>query len=172
MNLPRALALGRQIREQLAPFCERIEIAGSIRRARPVVNDLDLVLLPKPGQLHAIKARCRQRCAVVSDGEQNAIFRLQLSDLTQFQLDLFFARPAARDLLQSVPGNFGSLLLCRTGSKEHNIFLVEHAKRLGLAWSPYRGVLDADGYVLASETEEEIFRALDLAFIPPEQRER
>ena len=172
MKLARAIVIGLKIQEQLAPLCERIEIAGSIRRARPEVGDLDLVILPKTGQRDAIKSRCASKCARVTDGEQNCIYRLQLPDLTQFQIDIFFARPAASDLLQSDPGNFGSLLLCRTGSKEHNIFLVEHAKRLGLKWQPYRGVMDHGGQVLASETEADIFRALDLEFVPPERRER
>jgi len=172
MNLARALAIALKIREQLAPLCDQIEIAGSIRRARPQVNDLDLVILPRPGQLNFIKARCAERCAAVTDGEQNCIYRMTLSDRSQFQLDLFFARPGLHDLLESVPGNFGSVFLCRTGSTGHNIFIVEHAKRIGLRWNPYRGVIDAAGKVLAGESEEEIFKALDLEFIPPERRER
>lgn len=172
MKLARALVIALKISEQLAPFCERIEIAGSIRRARPQVNDVDLVILPKPGKLGMIKGRCMQNCAVVTDGEQNCIYRLRLPDQTELQLDLFFARPARRDLLAYEPGNFGSLLVCRTGSKEHNIFLVEHAKRMGLIWRPYAGVFNAAGECLAAESEEEIFQALDLPWIKPEDRER
>lgn len=172
MKLERAIRIAHKIAAALQPLCERLEIAGSVRRARTVVNDVDLVLLPRPGQTDAIKARCRERCTPVTDGAQNSIFRMQLPDLTQLQLDLFFARPASADLLERVHGNFGSILLCRTGSKEHNIWLVEHAKRIGLEWAPYRGVLDAAGRVIASETEVDIFNALDLQFIPPEGRER
>lgn len=172
MNLSRALVIAGKIQEQLAPLCERIEIAGSIRRARPEVNDIDLVILPRAGQLTAIKARCEQKCQGVRDGEQNCIYRLPLPDRTEIQLDLFFARPATSDLLNTAPGNFGTLLLCRTGSKEHNIYLVEHAKRRGRRWNPYRGVMDGAGQVLASETELDIFTALDLPWIKPEARER
>lgn len=172
MNYARALNMAEKIEAELLPFCERTAIAGSIRRRRPEVNDIDLVILPKPGKLGMIKGRCMQNCAVVTDGEQNAIYRLRLPDQSEIQLDLFFAQPARRDLLAYEPGNFGSLLLCRTGSKEHNIFLVEHAKRLGLVWKPYAGVFDADGKCLAAESEEAIFKALDLEFIPPAGRER
>lgn len=172
MKLQRALAIGLKISEILAPLCERIEIAGSIRRVRPEVGDLDLVILPKPGQLAAIKARCQEKCAPIRDGEQNCIYRLELSDGTPLQVDIFFARPAISDLLQTVPGNFGTLLLCRTGSKEHNIYLVEHAKRLGLRWNPYRGVINEQQQVIASETEADVFQALQLPFIKPEERER
>lgn len=172
MNLSRALKIAEQIEGTLLPWAERIAIAGSIRRRRPSPNDIDLVILPKPGKLGMIKGRCMQNCAVVTDGEQNAIYRLRLPDQSEIQLDLFFARPPARDLLTSTPGNFGSLLVCRTGSKEHNIFLVEHAKRMSLIWKPYAGVFNAAGECLAAESEEQIFQALDLAFIAPERRER
>lgn len=161
-----------KIQEQLAPLCERIEIAGSIRRGRPEVNDVDFVILPRAGQFAAIKARCAQKCEVVRDGEHNCIYRLVLSDQTPLQLDVFFARPAVSDLLNTVPGNFGTLLLCRTGSKDHNIYLVEHAKRLGLRWNPYRGVIGDGQQVVASETEVDIFKALGLPWISPESRER
>lgn len=172
MRLPRAIGIALKIQEQIAPLCEKCEIAGSIRRARPEVGDVDLVILPREGQIAAIKARCSQKCRVVRDGDQNCIYQIALSDGTPLQLDIFFARPAVRDLLNTAPGNFGTLLLCRTGSKEHNIFLVEHAKRMSLRWNPYRGVMDGQSNVLASETEEDIFKALDLAWIKPEERER
>lgn len=40
-----------------------------------------------------------------------------------------------------------------------NIYLEEHAKRIGLKWKPYAGVFDGEGYCLAAESEEEVFRA-------------
>lgn len=172
MNLLSAANLGSKIIAHLAPMCDRIEVAGSIRRGRLEVGDIDLVILPKPGQFAAIKARCKEKCRVITDGDQNFISALRLSPGNEFQLDIFFARPACRDLLQYIPGNFGSLLLCRTGSKEHNILLVEHAKRMGLVWRPYAGVFDGYGRCLAAESEAEIFQSLDLEFVPPERRER
>jgi DNA polymerase (family 10) len=172
MKFAQAMAIAMKIESNLAPFCERIQIAGSLRRQRAWVNDIDLVVLPRPGQTAALKARCLVNCTPVTDGEQNAIYRLRLRDGTEVQVDLFFARPPQVDLLAYEPGNFGTLLLCRTGSKEHNIFLVEHAKRLGLVWRPYAGVFDAAGRCCAAEEEAEIFTALDLPWIAPEHRER
>jgi DNA polymerase (family 10) len=173
VNLREAWNLADVIKAELAPLCERIEIAGSIRRGRPEVNDIDFVILPKPGQKDAIKARCEKRCAVVKDGEQNYIVRLPESGKFRgFQIDIFFARPAVADLLQRKPGNFGTLFLCRTGSTAHNIWLVYYAKTRGMAWHPYEGVKDAEGYVIASETEEAIFDMLGLDFVPPAVRER
>lgn len=175
MNLDRAEALATRVKARLAPHCERIEIAGSIRRRREWVNDIDLVILPRAGERETIQAQIRSGCGVEVEGPQNCIYRMppkpNSGGYEWIQLDIFFARPAQQDLLGSTPGNFGTLLVCRTGSKEHNIWLVEHAKRQGLLWKPYAGVFDGDR-CLASEEEADIFATLDLPFIPPLKRER
>jgi DNA polymerase/3'-5' exonuclease PolX len=47
MELERAQIIANQVKEKLEPYCERIETAGSIRRRRPWVKDIDLVCIPK-----------------------------------------------------------------------------------------------------------------------------
>lgn len=168
MPIAKAQAHADRIVSELAPMCERIEIAGSIRRRRPFVGDIDLVILPKAGQLQSIKQRClRSQPQVLLDGEQNFVLLLG----GNVQLDIFFARGPVPDLIAPKPGNFGSLLICRTGSKDHNIWLVQKAWPQGCRWLPYEGV-QRDGRIIAGETEEEIFTALGLSYLPPERRER
>lgn len=172
MTLTRARALAEVISDVLSPLCERIQVAGSVRRSRPVVNDLDFVVLLRPGQRAAFEQRATQSAAVVKSGEDILIVRLK--DGTQ--VDFYFARPPGADLLAPVPGNWGTVLLCRTGSKEHNIYLAQQAQRAGFRWETMIGItlaVDFSGRsVIASETEEDIFRALGMDFIPPEKRER
>ena len=181
MKLEPARHFAELIKGILSPFCEKIEIAGSIRRLRPNVNDIDFVVLPKYGQTLALRERCKARCRVVKDGEQNYIVAMPISAAQREQLDhsgwdvqidIFIAHPGKCDLLQTVPSNFGSLLVCRTGSTAHNIWLVEQAKKNYMTWNPYVGVTDPEGYVIAGETEQDIFRACDVPFIEPEKRER
>jgi len=165
MNLIAVTSVATKIVAELRPLCERIEIAGSIRRQRPEVNDIDLVILaPDPT---AVKQRCRMRCAPVIDGLSNATFRMS----SGVQLDLFFARPLVPDLIESKPCNWGSVLLCRTGSLQHNVFLCQRAQKLGLKWNPQEGVLDPEGYVISSETEQQIYEMLGLPFVLPIHRE-
>ena len=159
--------LAERIAAELTPFCDRIEIAGSIRRQRPVVNDIDLVVLPKQGSFYALQERCKQHSKVVTSGEQNQIYRLANGE----QLDLWIARWPSQDLLTRTPTTFGTLLLCRTGSKEHNIYLCQRAESLGMRWNPYHGVFE-HGRCIACETEEEIFTTLQLDFVEPEKREK
>jgi len=173
MKHPQALTLAQKIQTHLREYCTMIEIAGSIRRGRPECGDVDLVVLPKPNALADLKARCQQRARVIQDGPQNFICRLSghVSVVQGFQLDIFIATPESDDMFTPSPTNFGSLMLCRTGSKEHNIFLIERAKEQGLRWQPYQGILNAKNEIIASRTEEEIFTALKLDYVPPDRRE-
>lgn len=169
LPLDLAQRIAARIVEQIQPYCARVEIAGSMRRGRPVVNDIDLVCLPLDPV--ALRARIlRQLPVVFIDGPQ----QLEVAIPTQHgdvRLDFWFASQPERDLFKGEqPSNFGSLLLCRTGSTAHNIRLVERARALGLRWNPYWGVYRGDT-LLACATEEQIFAALDLPFISPEQRQ-
>jgi DNA polymerase (family X) len=167
MELSKARPYAERIVSALEPYCEKIEIAGSIRRGRPHVADIDLAILPKPGKFDVIKERCLKSATLITDGPQ--IFTVRL--FGGIQLDIFFARGPVPDLIAPKPGNWGSILLCRTGSKDHNIWLVQKAWPHGCRWLPYEGV-QRDGRIIAGETEEEIFTAIGLDFIPPEGRER
>jgi DNA polymerase (family 10) len=173
LALDKAEKLAAKIVAALAPYCERIEIAGSIRRRRPLVNDIDIVCLPKPGDVAPLRERVLTQTSPITEGKEVILTRLK----NGVQLDLWLAHQPKKDLFTTTPTNFGSLLLCRTGSKEHNIWLVEHAKRLGLSWNPHHGVFGTCprrgvNACLASATEEEIFAVLKLDFVPPERRER
>ena len=119
-----------------------------------------------PRDLAEVQARCRLHSAVVREGPKNSTYTLPSGE----QLDIFVAHAGSRDLLSSTQSNFGSVLLCRTGSKEHNIYLVERAKFLGLTWKPMIGVIGPDGTVIAGSTEDDIFESLQLDFVRPELR--
>jgi DNA polymerase (family X) len=185
MSLPLATAekIAAKIVYELSPFCDQIEVAGSIRRRRPNVNDIDLVVLPKPPHAQALRERCKKNAIrVQTDGEMTLVVYLPYRPACparpyprpleqELQLDVWIATPAGQDMFAPTPTNFGSLLLCRTGSAQHNIMLVGRAKSLGLRWNPYHGVFDGHGRCLAVATEQEIFTALQMDFIPPEDRE-
>jgi DNA polymerase/3'-5' exonuclease PolX len=194
MSWPLAYAqkLAERIAGELTQFCDKIEIAGSIRRRRPVVNDIDLVVLVKPGQERAFRDRVHRNTLPKIDGPQTLVVALPLpgrgpagaepASGIELQLDIWLASGGDRDLLRHTPGNWGTLFLCRTGSRQHNIFLCQRATARGLSWNPHHGIFGPVGWpsvpsgshsvCLASETEEDIFRILDLPVIAPELRER
>jgi len=166
LNIPlataRRYAVG--IVRQLRPYCDRIKVAGSIRRRRPFVHDIDLVILPR--DLAAIKKRCEQRCQVIMNGNVN--YRLVMPN--GVNLDIYFATARQKTLFETTPTNWGSLLLCRTGSKEHNERIALAAKTQGLHWDPYRGLLDRAGTLIAGETENSIYHALGIHPLSPADR--
>jgi len=164
----RARRYADKIAAALAPLCDRIEIAGSIRRKRPMCGDIDLVVLPQPGQAAAVRARCKQRVHAVNiDGAIN----LQVVLLNMVKLDVFIARPAIDDLYDPRPSNWGSLLLMRTGSQRFNAWFAARAQSMRTKWHPYDGIF-RNSDCIAAATENDMFTALKLNYIPPEAREK
>jgi DNA polymerase (family X) len=164
IQLAKARRYAEQIAERLQPFCTKLEIAGSIRRERPFCGDVDIVALPCDEP--ALRARITEGKEVIQNGPQNIHIRLT----NGLEVQVFLAQPETKDLLDTKPTNWGSLLLLRTGSKEHNIFLTQTALFNCAKWEVYKGI-SRDGKIVASATEEEIFDALHIKFVPPQQRE-
>lgn len=167
--LARARRYAQQICAALQPYCNRIEIAGSIRRQRPLCGDIDLVAEPRDDGRSAsdLRARIIDGKEVIQNGPQNIHIRLT----NGIDLQVFLARPERKDLLATIPSNFGSLLLLRTGSKEHNVFIAKTARANCMEWRVQEGLFRGD-QLIASATEEEMFKALYLKFVPPHERER
>ena len=167
MKLAAAQSLADKIAAEITPFCDRLEIAGSIRRRRPNCGDIDIVCIPKgiTGR-EALLARCSRTAKLVKQGDQYVVFELA----NGVQLDLWVAHGGTGDLLTTTPSNWGMLLLARTGSAAHNIHLAERARSLGLRFNPHRGLMRF-GETVASAEEAEIFAALKLDYVRPEDRE-
>lgn len=152
--LERAQKVADAVVKHLSPYCQRIEIAGSIRRRKPLVNDLDLVLIPKdPWNLHGELMKLGQ--LKVSG---NKITRIIVGSV---QVDIYIADEAT----------WATLLLIRTGSKQNNIRLCSRAKDMGwhLAASG-DGLFNEDGQRIAGDTEISIYNALGLRYQRPEER--
>jgi len=152
MKLQQAETIAKNFLSEIKEFCERIEIAGSIRRKTPEVNDIDIVLIPRQRE-HLIQ-RIRKISRVEVQGK-----KLMRTEYSNIQIDIYFATEAT----------WGILLLVRTGSKEHNIKLCQYAINKGMKLSSEKGLMK-DGKVIASKTEEEIFQALGMDYVEPEDR--
>jgi len=171
MKLFHAQRLALKIMAELLPFCEKLEMAGSVRRELSDVNDIDLVLIPKPGAKDKIIERCARNMTVIAGRRPDPNNVTLIHERAGFQLDLFFAHAEIVDLISTKPTNWGAVYLCRTGSMQHNIQLCNHAITKGLKFAPYRGVMNKQDEIIASATEEEIYGALGLEWRPPNERE-
>lgn len=171
MDLPYAQTCAARLITWLAPYCERIELAGSIRRGRPQCGDVDLVAIPKwdvSGDLLGAETDRRNRCA-------DEIYRRVKAggwvlDKAGPTYLVFTSKGVQVDVWFTDHDCFGTVLLCRTGSKEHNILLAKRARDLGGHWDPHHGVRLAGKHTRAT-TESDVYAALDLPYIAPEARE-
>jgi DNA polymerase (family X) len=138
---------------------ERLEFAGSFRRGKETVGDIDILVVSQDGS--AVMDRLAEFPAMVSQtlrGDTKMSIRVD----EQFQVDL-----------RVVPEeSFGAALLYFTGSKEHNVAIRSRARKRGLTVNEY-GVakLDDAETIVAGRTEEDVYEALDLQWIAPEFRE-
>ncbi len=138
------------------PAVQQVEVAGSYRRGRETVADLDfLVVSTEPEQVMDCLAGFEGVAETIGRGDTKMSVRLGGGT----QLDL-----------RVVPSeSFGAALQYFTGSKQHNVELRGLAKSRGLKINEY-GVFRGDEYI-AGRTEEEVYATLDLPCFPPELRE-
>lgn len=155
-----ALPLAEEIVENLRQLKEtdKINFAGSLRRKKETIGDIDiLVTSQKPKKIMKTFTSLPQVREILAEGPTKS------SVITKEDIHV--------DVRVVEPISFGAALQYFTGSKAHNIKLRELAIKGGLKINEY-GVFDAEtGQRIAGEEEEEVYRILDLPFIPPELRE-
>ena len=154
MELTKAQAIASEIKKLLEPHCEKLAVAGSIRRQRPVVRDIDLVLVPK--DRYTVDSILMRLGKVSMAG-----MKLARVTMDSIQLDVYYATPET----------FATLLLIRTGSKDNNIRLCTLAKKRG--WRLFAdgsGLFNERGHRVAGDSEESIYQALGLRYQEPEER--
>ena len=143
---------------------ERVEAAGSFRRMRENVGDLDLLAVAEDRTgASAAFTRLPGVIEVIAAGETKATVLLAFHDYEGAR------RTIQVDLRILDADSWGAGLQYFTGSKDHNIRLRTMAERRGLKLNEY-GVFRDEARV-AGKTEESVYAALDLAWIPPEMRE-
>jgi DNA polymerase/3'-5' exonuclease PolX len=187
-SLSESRVIAQELVGLLAPYSERMKIVGSIRRQRPTVHDADIVIQGKlrrqvplfeqtdgtPLELPAVD---RAQAAVGSmilkgslkprpkkDGTTMVGDRVAFVSYRGLPVDIYFASPET----------WGGLILIRTGSVEHNLFMVGLAKSRGwILHASGEGLFDSreGGHRLDDGTEESVFRLLGLSYREPELRE-
>ena len=159
------LSFGQRAADELVeylsaiPGLEKVTPAGSLRRAKETVGDLDIVATG-PGAADALDRFAAHPRAheVLGKGPNKASIKFGLEGLQV-------------DLRALGPESYGAAMLYFTGSKEHNIVLRSRAQKMGMTLNEYGLVRLEDEALVASATEEEIYAALGLDWIPPELRE-
>jgi DNA polymerase (family 10) len=203
LPLGRAWIVAHAIAERLRelPGVERVEPAGSLRRGRDTVGDIDVLVAMKPGHdgdAPAVGEAFRGApgvVAVLASGDTKSSVRVLLNqDLGRWKSakdadaqseegkEIAPAGPSIQVDLRVLPSSsFGAALMYFTGSKEHNVRLRERALSMGMTLSEW-GLFPEDTSTsvgphlrgvtpVASRTEEEIYARLGVTWTPPECRE-
>ena len=175
-SLAEAERIASGIVADLLPFCERIEVAGSVRRRKESVGDIELVAIPRfePAGLfgdrsaNALWAHLHAGTAyrfAKGDNPEGRYYQLALPAFPGLQVDLFLARP----------DNWGLTLLVRTGSAGFSAAMLARWKRVQGIGRERPGSMDGrlvarDGRTMPTPEEETVFHLLGLRPVPPEQR--
>ncbi|MEK7851030.1 MAG: DNA polymerase/3'-5' exonuclease PolX, partial [Deltaproteobacteria bacterium] len=154
------LSYANQIAEYLNKIPGVIDVvpAGSLRRWKETIGDLDILVTCKKGS--AVMERFvafPDVASVVARGETKSSVVLK----NGMQADVRVMEKKA----------FGAALQYFTGSKAHNVAIRDRAKRMGLKISEYGVFREMDDKWITGEKEEEVYKAVGLPWIPPELRE-
>ncbi len=165
-SLETASQIATQLAEHLRGVAgvEQVMPAGSLRRGRETVGDLDVLVTLKARTSEKQRAVVIEKvvgfpgiASVLAKGENKVSFQLR----SGLQVDVRLLPP----------DSFGAALLYFTGSKSHNVLLRQRALKLGLTLNEYGLARLSDEKRVAGRSEEEIYAKLGLDFIPPELRE-
>lgn len=154
IELERAQRIAQAVVKRLSPYCRKIAVAGSVRRKKPWVNDIDLVLIPN--DLWDFHSELMKLGSLKMSGKK--ILRVMAGST---QIDVYVADEET----------WATLLLIRTGSAENNIRLASLAKKRGwhLAASG-DGLFNELRERIAGNTERSIYDALGVPWQEPEER--
>lgn len=159
--LAHARQIAEEVLKELQPHCYRVEIAGSIRREKPLVKDIEIVAIPKPYEVGLFANGIAQ---VVNQwpkvkGELPCLYTQRILP-SGIKLDLFFA----------TPDNFGLQLAIRTGSAQfsHEVLAKGWVKK---GYRSENGMLIKGDWKRPVPEEIDLFNILGIPWVDPKDRE-
>lgn len=173
-----------EICDKLSPFCERISIAGSLRRQKPFVGDIELLFVPKFKETSADLFGEDLQLADMADEAINAMLQAGYVSKrpningapcwgNRNKLAIHTASGIPVDFFSTTTENWWVALVIRTGGKVTNLKLTTSANRRGLTLNAY-----GSGFTnlrtrekIPCRSEQEVFRIAGVPYAPPERRE-
>lgn len=161
MNNDQALLLAEEVIKILKPYCNTIEIAGSLRRKKAYVKDIEIVATTS--DIKRLKNNLglylhRNKSRFIKSG--NKYMNFEYKEL--IMIDLFIAEE----------NNYGLIYLIRTGSALFSKNMLARWKKVSNGGYSENGYLhDPAGKTYVTKTEDDVFKLLNLDYVPPELRE-
>jgi len=178
MKLKLAQNIAESLKSKLAPYCERIEIGGSIRRKKPEPNDVELVCIPKFAEIGTGQIQLDGAASTVStnllSNELHQHFNVHKGGEKYFQIGVFDGQIIGHrqyinvDIFMATHTTWGYIFMLRTGPREFSKFVVTELKRRG--FTPKGGAVWSGGEPIPTRDEGDVFHLLQIADIYPEYR--
>jgi len=177
-----ALAVAKELCDALKPVCERLIVAGSLRRRKPDVGDVEILFVPKVEErsadlFGAIVAHSLADEALAAMLDAGTLARRLLAgDRTAWGAKNKLATHAATgmpvDLFATTEDSWWNYLVCRTGPADSNTRIATRAKEAGYQWNPYGPGFThlATGDVSPMRSEREVFEFVGLPYLDPWDR--
>jgi len=180
-----ARAVAAEICRELKPHCvpERLIVAGSLRRRKPMVGDVEVLYIPKmvpgirtdmfaaPALADCVEARLEYLIEArrTIARRPNRLGNETWGDKNKLSVHLASGIPV--DFFATTAPNWFNYLVCRTGPAELNIRISEAAQAKGWKWHPYKsGFTDREGNVIPVTSEREVFEFVNLKYLEPWER--
>ena len=166
MKLVEAIIIAERVKAQLAPHCDRIEIAGSIRRRKPDVGDIEIVCIPsRTASGHRSVAWVM---AVIGAGRPMK-GDPRIARYVQFQTRGGDGPIINVDIFTATPSNWGLIYAIRTGSADFSHWTLA----CGWVRNGYKsvdGMLTRNGVAIDVPEERDLFRMAGIEYRDPELR--
>lgn len=172
--------VAKELCDLLKPDCQRLIVAGSLRRKKAEVGDVEVLFVPKMlkraidfwnmedypltdlvFERMVLKGIIERRPKVDGTFTWGKEIKLARHVKSGIPVDFFAARQ----------DNWFSMLVCRTGSGRSNIAICQAAQRKGWKWTFTQGFRNEVGRIVPVESEEDVFRLVGLKYLHPWERE-
>lgn len=182
MQLANAEKLAQKVIETMRPYCERVEVAGSIRRGKSEPKDIEIVAIPKRGEpvdmfdehprnlLYDWAQQIERQDKIwwIKPGTHE-VLRWPLRPERKYWRGWLVKAEIKLDLFLSTPETWGATYLIRTGSAEFNAQMFTRGHLFGYQFINCE-LHDSVGNVIGTPKEETIFDLFQTPFVPPQER--
>jgi DNA polymerase/3'-5' exonuclease PolX len=173
-----AARVASELMEELVHACPRLAVAGSIRRGRQWVGDVELVYESEPIlDLFGERTGDVRADVIIEQWLSRGVLEKRLSKVghsswgQEIKLAVHMATGIPVDFFAARPGGWHSYLMCRTGSRIHNEAIAREMMGRSMRWEPYEGVRLRSGELVRVSSEAELYTMIGWPYLEPEERE-
>jgi len=161
-SLDKMTAIATELKCMIEPMVKRCEVAGSIRRGKPICNDIDLVVLMDSEDFEPVVEMLKGFNMKVSEPTYTKSRKI-------LNLDFEYEGKKGQIFITFYRKYFGGLFMHRTGSRDFNVFMATKAMKKGLKFSMY-GLHDRKTSRFIVGRERQIFEVMGMLFVYPKNR--